>query len=105
FFESTATYTTDHVGAVHLNKGESVDVVDGFTGTGDIGTRYTCSIFDGCDVTNLKTADFSDSAVWAADDSGAAPFKNAVNEFLEYLDGNMGILDNPPSNTWSQSTA
>ena len=96
-----AAYTTED-GSQPVNQGDTVDVRDGFTGTGDAGTRYASRVNRG--TIDLSSEDFSDETLW--DDVGNAAGDTAeefIRTFTTYLDGNLG-LDNNLIDSWGRAS-
>ena len=98
----SATYTTES-GTQRVNRDNTVDIRNGFTGQGDVGTRYKSRVNRG--MIDLSTENFKDNTLW--DVVGNTTRDAALNlsrTLTTYLDGNLG-LDANLIDSWGTSTS
>ena len=102
FLSEDATHTTED-GEKTVNMGDTVDVRNGFTGTGTVGTRYESRFNRG--LIDLSSEDFTDNTLW--DEIGSSTLDTAeefTRTFTTYLDGNLG-LDNNLVDVWGTAAS
>ena len=105
FLSSTngADYDTSATGQTYIANGKTVDVLQGFTGQGDVGSRYeytgSGAYFD------LTKTDFTDTNNWKELGSPAEQeAKTFIGNLDTYLNDSFGLGYNV-ANSWSTATS